>query len=186
MNLTNSNLNENNATENGGVMALERRSKVNITNSIFYNNRAHNGAVITQQTYTGIIPQESILNIRNSNFTQNIAEEYGGVIHNNINCSINIIDSNFNKNNANTGGVINNFGDIIIITNSNFTENTATANGGAINNLRDLIINNTQFSNNKANNNNTIYSTKNFTLKNSNITNNMRDIEFKSTNTLAH
>ncbi|WP_304125132.1 hypothetical protein [Methanosphaera cuniculi] len=183
INITNSTFSGNNATKNGGVMAFERNSIVNITNSTFYNNRAQNGSVIIQQTYHGIILlQNSILNIRNSNFTQNIAEEYGGVIQNNINCSVDIKDSNFNKNNANIGGVINNFDDVTI-TNSNFTENIATVNGGAINNLRNLLISNTQFSNNKANNNNTIYSTKNFTLKNSNITNNMGDIQFKSTNT---
>ena len=113
---------------------------MNISSSIFdFNTGSDEGGVIFNS--------EGVVLINNSKFTSNKALSYGGVIDNAG--QLIIMDSLFDKNQANGAGAIDNGGNLTIL-NSNFTNNQATKNGGAIDNNNILTIVGSIFENNVA------------------------------------
>ena len=135
----------NGAGDRGGAIYCAY-GDVNITNSVFTNNRAY--------TYGGAI---SILSdaetvISNSTFTGNVAEtERGGAIRNNGG-KLTIIQSNFNENEAhNLGGAVSSFaGAETTVIESNFNNNTAGERGGALYSEGHLNVSDSSFVNNTA------------------------------------
>jgi len=97
---------------------------------------------------------EGNLTITSCNFSNFISKEYSaGVIHS-INNTLNITNSNFFKNGANTrGGVIEVYGNDVNIDNCSFINNYAGKYGGAIYSKANLTITRSLFDNNTINNN---------------------------------
>ncbi|MBQ6219160.1 MAG: hypothetical protein IJJ47_05460 [Methanosphaera sp.] len=114
----------------GAISASGSISEVTIINSTFISNSARNGASYIATNYS------ITTNIRNSKFSNNIAEKNGGAIFNNYENNKFIIRlSTFNENyaKAHGGAFANTHQDSIInIINSNFTSNKASYKGGAI------------------------------------------------------
>ena len=140
----------NSAEINGGAINLYN-SIMNLTKCIFKFNKA-NGL------YTnggGIYSENSIINIEESNFMDNIADE-GGAIYN-MNSTLNIFNTDFSNNNANWyGGAILSDSQLTIYD-SKFNNNNAGYKGGSIHTTQSefsensfLVINNTIMYNNSA------------------------------------
>lgn len=133
------------ATSGGAIYNF---GATNIFNSVFYANRAYNGGAIYNNSGS------AILTINNSDFENNIASAFGGVIYNSG--TANIINSIFRGNQASTmsGGVIYNYqsaASILNITGSLFENNSAVFAGAIINrNLSKTNITNCSFINNSA------------------------------------
>ena len=159
----------NDPTYGGG--AIYNRGTLTISNSSFtknvirYDANALGGAIYNYRN--------SILNITNTNFTSNEANE-GGAIYNNNSDILNINNSTFKENKANKGGAIRNNA-IIIISQSTFTNNTASEQGGTIyTEIGSINISNSSLNNNNASiNGGTIYSyLGNIGISNSSLSNN--------------
>ncbi len=156
VNLNNSTLTQNTATDNGGAIYnigitsnnYYGTGIVNITNSILTQNIAtDNGGVI----YNNIMGGYSTVNITNSTLTQNTATNlYGGAIYNYGSCAVN--GSTLNNNTAIMGGAIYNHVGPLNINDSTLTQNNAFLDGGAIYNENNGIANitNTTFTGNIA------------------------------------
>ena len=113
---------------------------MNISNSLFdFNTGSDEGGVI----FNG----DGVVLINNSKFTSNKALSYGGAIDNAG--QLTIMNSLFDKNQANGAGAIDN-GGILTIINSNFTNNQVAKNGGAIDNNNILNVVGSVFENNVA------------------------------------
>ena len=135
----------NNATNHAGAIYNEGLIKLN--NVQFDNNISQNGVGgAIYNTSTGN------LTIDGSIFKSNKAEvDNGGAIYNNG--SLNIYNSTFDSNSANNvGGAIFNSasGKTNSLTNSTFKNNTSVGNGGAIYNESALTIDEVNFSENKS------------------------------------
>ncbi|MBE6494341.1 MAG: hypothetical protein E7Z84_07020, partial [Methanosphaera stadtmanae] len=159
----------NDPTYGGG--AIYNRGTLTISNSSFtknvirYDANALGGAIYNYRN--------SILNITNTNFTSNEANE-GGAIYNNNSDILNINNSTFKENKANKGGAIRNNA-IITISQSTFTNNTASEQGGTIyTEIGSINISNSSLNNNNASiNGGTIYSyLGNIGISNSSLSNN--------------
>ncbi|WP_409199396.1 Ig-like domain repeat protein [Methanobrevibacter sp. DSM 116169] len=155
---------------NGGAIVNDGSNSI-INNSFFKDNFATNAGGAITNAY--VLKSAKDLIISNSDFINNKAN-YGAVIYN-MGLNLNVIDSNFTKNEAFfNGGVIRNLGNDLNVINSTFDSNNATT-GGAIHNS----ANNTQISisnfinNNASNQGGSIYNagnmsvSKNFMLGNS-------------------
>ena len=117
--------------------------------------------------------QYTHVNINNTTFTQNNAEDGGAIFADNS--QININNTNINNNNANNGqgGAICTWNSQININNTNITHNNATNNGGAIFAYDNSQINITQsiIKNNTATNYANIYCNSATTVYNCDIDN---------------
>ena len=201
-NLNNNQITENSADYSGGAIYnnITQNSTFNIDNSILTDNSAEIGSVIynqgtetTRNTFYinnsniyynwvengTIFNNNTILNIENSEFTENNGQNAAAIINNdecniintnfngnsaqginstggailNIeNGNLNIADCTFTENNGNNGGAIYNQA-ICNIVNSNFNGNWGR-NGGAIDNINTCNINNTNLNQNSVLNGN--------------------------------
>ena len=146
---------------------INNKGYLEIFDSEFYNNSSYSGGAIYNQA-------DGKIDIRKSKFNDNNAQVIGGAIANYG--KINVNESIFTKNTANSGGAINNQSDSHIdlcncefnennsqqsggaIANwgkfsseeSSFTKNTANQDGGAIGNVGEMIISYAQFNENHA------------------------------------
>ena len=118
LNLINCSFNDNKAGSKGGV--LYTNNKVNITACNFTNNTAPEGGAI-------YIHFKGTVNIMNSSFTQNNAEEDGGAIYNNG--TLDIINSTLENNQAKLGGAIYQDRNNTILNNCTFNNNKADSAG---------------------------------------------------------
>ena len=93
--------------------------------------------------------------IRDCIFTHNYATLYGGALNTDyaeMNMYLNVINCDFNDNNAPLGGAAQLKGENIEIVNSRFNDNVASVNGGAINIVaRTVTLNHDNFIRNVAN-----------------------------------
>ena len=131
---------ENIVQESGG--AIYNYKKLKISNSTFNNN-------IAEEMVGGAILSSGELNIIESDFRRNSAQESGGAILSSG--ELNIIESNFSENVAQEwdGGALHNKGELNI-SNSTFNWNAAQRDGGALHNKGELNISDSNFNNNTA------------------------------------
>ena len=126
--IANSIFSGNHASSGGAIM---NNANMNIANSTFSgNNATYGGAIFAYWN--------SMLTITASTFSANGATTYGGGIHNNS--TLSVINSNFSDNNADEGGGLYNsiwdYGasrimqSTVTITNSTFSGNSAVTGGG--------------------------------------------------------
>ncbi|KZX12102.1 beta strand repeat-containing protein [Methanobrevibacter filiformis] len=161
---------------NGGNFSL---SSSNFTN----NSMKVNGGY----SYGGVIYNTgTTFSINSSNFANNVNSSgygYGGVIYNGGNFSLS--SSNFTNNGVNSsgsgyGGAIYNGGNFNL-SNSSFINNSA-GYGGAIYNGANFNLSNSSFINNSAGYGGGIYTGGNVVVSSSNFTNNTQAIGFITTN----
>ena len=160
INIDNSILEYNNATQGGAIYNYNGNITLNNTNLTYNNASEYGGAIYNNGT-------RSNLTIITSNLTQNKAtgqNGYGGAIYN-LDGNLNITDSNLTQNTATgqgqygngLGGAIYNIYGTLTITQSNLTQNTATGQGqygwgfgGAIYNNGNLTITDSNLTQNTA------------------------------------
>ena len=118
-------------TANFGGAMVTSGSEISIDDSTFSMNSAqHSGGVI--------VAYNDRFNISNTNFTNNTADRYAGVMATSGNASFNIRNSNFTSNSAENGGggVMATSGySSFTITNSAFTSNVGTKSAGVMRTL---------------------------------------------------
>ncbi len=149
---------------NGGV--LLNQSNLNISNCIFYANRAsRGGAFMNSSLATANITNSTFL----SNFAKNASDTFteGGAIYNSGTGTLNIENSTFSENHGNLGGALVNLGTLEII-NSTFSGNQGDQYGGAIINAGTVDINHSTFSENVSLNGAGIYNNEGNTMNYSN------------------
>jgi len=158
----------NNASEDGGAIYITSGG-ANILNSKFINNHAtYNGGAIAGDNINMTIcnsifenntaakggaingeGSESYINVIDSIFQNNIADSYGGALASNG--EGNVAYSSFINNIAVLGGgAVYIWGNSHYITNSLFINNYATYGGAIINLYADLFLDNSHFNNNNA------------------------------------
>lgn len=128
------------------IFAIADNINVTFINITFMDgNSPTNGGAIYNQ-YLG-----TIMTFINCTFVDNKASGYGGAIYNN-GSNLNVYESNFTTNSANNGGAIYNNGSNGFIYGSNFTNNNGGIAGAAIfNDGIDLNISSSNFNSNHAN-----------------------------------
>lgn len=126
-----------NFAECGG--AINSKNNVNVENCSFVENSAK-GAVVSQCKGGAIYSDGGIVNISNSEFIRNAAEDYGGAIYSKGNIIINGSLFKDNTANDNDGGAIYSEGGIVNITCSEFEGNSAYEDGGAIYSDKNVLI----------------------------------------------
>ena len=175
LNLNNCNFYNNSAAVGGAIYNYGVYAILNLNNCNFYNNSAINGGAIYNNlgtvnsvhcnfinnsallTFRGQggaiynINNFAVLNLNNSNFTNNSAYEGGAIYNNGTNILSTINNCTFNNNTANMGGAIYSSYNIVTLTFNNciFMNNRATNglgggiyNNGTINFTRCDFINN--------------------------------------------
>ena len=124
-----------------GTAMIDSSSTITINNTNFNKNRA--------QSY-GAISNIVALDISNSKFNGNMADENGGAIGNGG--TLTVKNSEFTQNKADkNGGVIVGYDGFTEINNNSFIKNHAVELGGAMVNSNSNIINSNHFINNSAN-----------------------------------
>ena len=142
LNIYNSAFNRNKAGQDGGAIYVP--SALNIYNSAFNNNEASQNGGAIYSAY-------STLNIANSAFNNNKADQDAGAIY--TNSAFNVARSNFTSNDAGRyGGAIYSVSSPALeITGSTFDDNNAFAAGGAVFVYgSDMIMSGDVFNNNRA------------------------------------
>lgn len=165
-------------------------ANIYITNSTFYNNIGHRGALIARSAtnlsitecifdsnkgtkYEGAINTGGRLNIVNSTFKNNIGADVGAISSSKkttINNTVFVNNTSYNN-----AGALSTWGEYTLINNSKFMDNTADNNGGAIHTSRigRYILTNCEFTNNTARCGAVIsFNEGNLTIDNSTICNN--------------
>ena len=143
--LINCSFSENAADYGGAIVAEDNVKFTTITNSNFTNNKADYGGALYLNSMQ--------INIFQSVFTNNIVKKYGGAIFSgkqNTVQFINISNSSFTNNKAENGGGLYLNSLKTIICGSVFKNNFAKTYGGAIYNFGLLGMWNSQFVNNQA------------------------------------
>ncbi|MGL6298923.1 MAG: hypothetical protein ACRC1M_07145, partial [Methanobacteriaceae archaeon] len=156
----------NSAVSGGGAIfneAVWNRHYINVSGSLFKDNYAREGGAIYHASLESLVSKS--LNVFNSSFVNNSANNSGGAIYDISNSSINISESIFDYNVAGvSGGAICNNGTrkidnyyinnpVWVIDGSVFTNNVAGVSGGAICSLVNASYNrviNSSFTNNGA------------------------------------
>ena len=126
LNVTNSTLDNNIASNPGGGILNTNSGTVTVTNSTFSNNSAAGNG--------GGIYNESTLYVYNSTLSGNRAN-FGGGVFNNSNSTSNISNSTFSANSAVTlgGGIFNQITNgIVTLTNSTLSGNSARSNANSV------------------------------------------------------
>lgn len=153
INIENSVLASNNATNNGG--AILNNGSATISSSILANNTAAQGGAIYNSSYAqitnsqftnnsssingGAIYNQGTIALNNSVFDNNSSSGKGGAIYNEANATIQ--DTSFTNNSAATGGAIFNDGNLTIVAenqNIEFSSNNASSDNNAIFNQNEL------------------------------------------------
>lgn len=162
------------STSNGGCV-LANSSKINIVGCTFENNISVNGG-----TFAAMVPAGKIM-VDNTKFIGNKATQSGGAIYSVA--TVDITNSTFVNNNAQSGGAIcNTNGGIMRIKTKNVFEKNEAGNGGAIWLNGYSIIENAEFVSNKASGKGgAIYYTTNVntravSVSNSQFTNNKSEV----------
>ena len=107
-----------------GVLDAYQDSHINIQNTDFeFNNASYGGALAGHQ---------SILTINQSSFSNNSAQQVGGVMRFLAHNSVTVVDSYFRFNTAENGGVLYADGSDINIQSSDFIDNEAFISGGVL------------------------------------------------------
>ena len=132
---------ENVASVGGG--AIRNSGELNISNTILSENIAGLGGAIYNS-------EDSELSISDSSFADNVASVGGGAIYNGG--ELNISNSIYEANRAESGGAIHNYGDAaeMSINNSVFTQNRAFTFGGAVQNDSKINVSQSTFAENSA------------------------------------
>ena len=115
-----------NMSDNSGPAGITNfNGTITIENSQFINNHGYMGAAISSGS--------GFISIKDSLFQANVSSEgYGGVIYNAHSNHIEIENSSFIENSAESGGVIFNDESTVTFTNCLFSGNSASDFGGAI------------------------------------------------------
>ena len=127
----------------GGAIVIDENASVEIRDCTFKGNRAkHGGAIINSGS----------LSLENVKFIDNSSEKSGGVINNQSNAELSVINCSFRQNSANNGGAIINSGSLSL-ENVKFIDNSSEKSGGVINNQSnaELSVINCSFRQNSAN-----------------------------------
>ncbi len=157
INIDNSEFNKNTSVRGGGALYVNDTDdiypQINIKNSKFISNQTEQkgGALnvmgnmdiigsefdgnISQNSTGGAIFYSNIsgkLNISDTTFTNNQADSYGGAISVYESDKTNIINSTFKNNSGSNGGALYITANESVIVDTDFIGNTATGNGGAI------------------------------------------------------
>lgn len=160
--------------EGGG--AITSLKVITVDNCEFFNNTAlKGGAIFGIAAFDSYLNPSNYVNIVNSNFHDNVAQS-GGAVCSNFNTTVD--KSVFHKNTANGygGGAINTGykSNNNIFKNSNFTKNVASNYGGAISSSHSHV-DNCIFDSNEANHGGAIFSLS-FDVENSQFSNNVGDL----------
>ena len=124
INVTNSFFNDNYARIRGGAIYAISTSVVNIHTTIFVDNKAYKGGVITLS--------RSSVNVKYSKFIRNYAHDNGGVIHL-FWSTANIHSSTFNFSiSGKSGGVLAVINGSVKIESSSFDNNSVSQSGGVL------------------------------------------------------
>lgn len=174
--INNSSFTDNFATNYGGAVYIGNKGDVNITNSVFTNNKADNKRISNTATGGAISTSSTTVNlgIKKSNFTNNAAGFYGGAVYAPNNGNLDIDQSVFTGNKIVTrygGAVYTGSKGNVTVTNSKFTNNSAKSEGGALYILGSaatiegstINIKNDTFIDNVGSKGNAIYTAKNDT-----------------------
>ena len=122
----------NGKAEIGGAILVDYECSLNVSDCEFKNNKAIGIPVkdeIPTTGFGGAIYSSGTLDVKNSRFIQNNATEEGGAIYTGDAEQFNVLNCNFTKNEANSGGAISAL--YLIASASNFIDNSASS-GGAI------------------------------------------------------
>lgn len=122
----------NGKAEIGGAILVDYGCSLNVSDCEFKNNKAIGIPVkdeIPTTGFGGAIYSSGTLDVKNSRFIQNNATEEGGAIYTGDAEQFNVLNCNFTKNKANSGGAISAL--YLIASASNFIDNSASS-GGAI------------------------------------------------------
>ena len=126
----------------GGVI-ISSKSKIDISQSKFEDNRAEVGGAICALS-------DSIINMRDNVFIGNTAIEHGGALYSDRS-TITIEASEFHSNSASTGGLLRSYSSTITIETSEFHTNTANSVGGVLYSFySNVAIRESEFYNNTA------------------------------------
>lgn len=141
-----------NFTDNINTSILIENSKKNsiIDSCLFADNKAVHGA--------GIYDKKSPLQVKNTYFEKNTADNYGAAIYSSGITAIS--NSKFKSNHADNGGAIA-IRNTTTITSSTFDSNKATNEGGGVYSTYELKVANTKFDANRAKNGAAISTTSN-------------------------
>jgi len=136
-----------NTTDGNNGGAILNEETLNISDCVFYANRAERGSAL-YNFYTGT------MTVTNSTFLSNLAHDTsaytdGGAIFNDDGTAY-IEKSTFSDNHANFGGAIYNYGSEVTIINSTFSGNSAETSGGGLVNVGTATITNSTFFGNAA------------------------------------
>lgn len=136
LNVTSSTFSGNSASQGGGIF---NGGRLNVTNSTFFGNSANEGGGGIENAYAS----DNMLIVTNSTFYLNRAKYGGGI---NSAGTVNVANSTFSDNSADSdGGGIRSNG-ILTVTNSTFSGNSANY-GGGISNGRTATLKNTIIAN---------------------------------------
>lgn len=162
------------ASNGGGAIFMGSVSTNDLSNIEFESNTsATNGGAISMRFADQGDNTNATLDITNTKFTGNRADNFGGAIYNafyndkNDSGFVSISDTSFDSNTALTsGGAIYNVGNLKL-NGVSFLKNSASVNGGAIYNEGTLVLAGTnEFSGNKAQNSvNDIYNAGDLTIE---------------------
>jgi predicted outer membrane repeat protein len=124
-----------NVATSGGGHLVGRDSVVDLQNCLFRGGFARRGGAALFEGSPGL---PTSVTITNGTFQDNLAAESGGAIAVSGNVTLEILDSTFERNTADSGGVladqgfVDNGSPTVTIERSIFAENTGQASGGAI------------------------------------------------------
>ena len=188
------NLSNNQADLGGAICSLNEESNININGATFDGNKAVE-TIDGKYLYGGAVYSQSNLNVENSKFTNNSADDNGGAIYSSKAFEINksefnknsskksggavyapaktdIKDTKFSENKAKWGGAIANFSDLSI-KNATFEKNEATSTGGAIYTSKGIKVEDSSLVENKATKGGAVYISKGESeIKNTSFTKN--------------
>lgn len=114
----------------GGAVAMDGWSDLQVSNSTFTDNEADYGGAVLLYAYYG----DETASLVGSTFTNNEADDYGGAVYFESDSgseTVSYIGSTFTSNTADYGGAIYHEGGSALLTASSFVNNSASSDGGA-------------------------------------------------------
>ena len=200
--MDNNSFNNNEASNDGGVVYANHHSNITMENSSFSNNEVGNSGGVMYVYLSSITVDSSSFNnseasndggvvyanyhssitVEKSSFNSNGAEDSGGVMYSSLCSSIIVDNSLFNNNEAsNDGGVVYaSYHSNITVEKSSFNDNEADDNGGAMYaySHSSIVLDSSCFNNNEAKNDGgVVYANhhSNITVENSSFNDNEAD-----------
>ncbi|RAP50556.1 MAG: hypothetical protein BZ136_01105 [Methanosphaera sp. rholeuAM74] len=132
-----------NSANKGGIYS-NSGGIVYVDSSNFTSNSADAGAAIFAQNYSRVY-------VTNSEFTNNVANLYGGAIFTQLFTESTVTNSRFKTNRAESGGAISDSGSHMVIAGCEFTGNVAKSeDGGALYIEGNVSVSGSNFTNNTA------------------------------------